>query len=173
VLCSTESAVIVDSVLNNAAKTEFIKKGGYFCNKDEKTKLEKWMFRPGGMNPDLVGKSAIYIAQKAGFNVPPDTLILIVELTGVGKDHPLSAEKLSPVLSYYVVDNWREGCEKCIQLLEFGGIGHTMVIHSSDIDIIMKFALEKPAYRILVNTVSSLGAAGGTNFLVPSLTLGP
>jgi acetaldehyde dehydrogenase (acetylating) len=173
VLCSTESAVIVDSPLNSIVRDEFIKRKCYFVNQDEKIKLEKWMFRPGGMNPELVGKPAPFIAQKAGFNVPVDTEILLVELNGVGKEHPLSAEKLSPVLSYYVVDGWREGCERCIQLLEFGGIGHTMVIHSTDKDIIMKFALEKPAYRILVNTVGSLGAAGYTNFLTPSLTLGP
>jgi acetaldehyde dehydrogenase (acetylating) len=173
VLCSTESAVIVDSSLNSIAREEFIKRGGYFVNQEEKIKLEKWMFRPGGMNPELVGKPAAFIAQKAGFSIPENTEILIVELNGVGKEYPLSAEKLSPVLSYYVVDGWREGCERCIQLLEFGGIGHTMVIHSNDKDIIMKFALEKPAYRILVNTVGSLGAAGYTNGLTPALTLGP
>jgi acetaldehyde dehydrogenase (acetylating) len=94
-------------------------------------------------------------------------------LQGVGRDYPLSHEKLSPVLSFYTVDNWREGCERCIELLNFGGIGHTMVIHSMDEDIIMKFALEKPAFRILVNTVGALGAVGFTNELLPSLTLGP
>jgi acetaldehyde dehydrogenase (acetylating) len=120
-----------------------------------------------------VGKPAPYIAQKAGINVPADTQVLIAELDGVGKEYPLSREKLSPVLSFYTVDNWREGCERCIELLEFGGIGHTLVIHSMDEDIIMKFALEKPAFRILVNTQAALGAVGYTNELLPSMTLGP
>jgi acetaldehyde dehydrogenase (acetylating) len=172
VLCSTESSVVVDSPIESLVREEFKKHGGYFVNTDEKIKLEKIMFNRGALNPDMVGKPAAFIAQKAGFNVPPNTEILIAEISGVGKDYPLSAEKLSPVLSYFVVDGWREGCEKCIQLLEFGGIGHTMVIHSTDKDIIMKFALEKPAFRFLVNTVGTLGAAGFTNHLTPALTLG-
>jgi len=99
--------------------------------------------------------------------------VLIAELDGVGRQYPLSREKLSPVLSFYTVDGWREGCHRCIELLEFGGIGHSMVIHSSDQDIIMKFAMEKPALRIMVNTQSALGAVGFTTGLDPSLTLGP
>ncbi|CUS85579.1 hypothetical protein [Candidatus Kryptonium thompsonii] len=82
-------------------------------------------------------------------------------------------KKLSPILAFYTVDGWREGCHKCIELLEFGGLGHTMVIHSSDPDIITKFALEKPAFRVLVNTVAALGAVGYTTGLDPSMTLGP
>ena len=132
------------------------------------------MFDPSGaINPDIVGKSPAFIAQKAGFNVPPDTSCLIAELPGVGREYPLSREKLSPVLSMFTVDGWREGCERSIEMLEFGGLGHTMVIHSSDRDIIMKFALEKPACRILVNTQAALGAVGYTNELLPSMTLGP
>jgi acetaldehyde dehydrogenase (acetylating) len=91
----------------------------------------------------------------------------------VGKNEPLSIEKLSPILSFYVVDGWLEGCHRCIDLLQFGGLGHTMVIHSNDEPIIMKFALEKPAFRILVNTVASIGAVGYTTALEPSMTLGP
>ena len=90
-----------------------------------------------------------------------------------GREYPLSREKLSPVFSFYTVDGWREACHRCLELLEFGGIGHSLVIHSSDRDIIMKFAMEKPAFRIMVNTQSALGAVGYTNGLDPSLTLGP
>jgi acetaldehyde dehydrogenase (acetylating) len=173
VLCSTESSVIVDHPVDALVREELIKRGGYFVSSEERVKLERAMFNRGAMNPDFVGKPAQFIAQKAGFTVLPNTEILVAELSGVGKDYPLSAEKLSPVLSYYTVDGWREGCEKCIALLEYMGIGHTMSIHSNDYDIIMKFALEKPAFRFLVNTVSTLGAAGYTNYLMPSLTLGP
>ena len=127
----------------------------------------------GGINANMVGKPATFIAQNAGIDVPSDTQVLVAELQGVGREYPLSREKLSPVLSFYTVDNWRDGCERCIELLEFGGIGHTLVIHSSDEDIILKFALEKPAFRILVNTQAALGAVGFTTNLLPSLTLGP
>jgi acetaldehyde dehydrogenase (acetylating) len=98
--------------------------------------------------------------------------VLLGEIERVGKDEPLSMEKLSPILAFYTVDGWLEGCHKCIDLLNFGGMGHTMSIHSNDNDIIMKFALEKPAFRIIVNSPSSLGAVGFTTALYPSLTLG-
>jgi len=174
VLCSTEASVIVDSAIKNRVVQEFKERGCYFVEGEAKEKLSRLMFSGrGAINPEIVGKPAPYIAQKAGINVPAETQVLLAELQGVGRKYPLSREKLSPVLSFYTVDDWREGCERCIELLEFGGIGHTMVIHSMDEDIIMKFALEKPAFRILVNTVGALGAIGYTNELTPSLTLGP
>ena len=174
VLCSTEASVIVDSAIKNVVVEEFKRRQCHFVEGEDKEKLARLMFdQRGAINPNIVGKAAPYIAQKAGFSVPAETQVLIVELQGVGREYPLSREKLSPVLSFYTVDNWREGCERCIELLEFGGIGHTLVIHSMDEDIIMKFAVEKPAFRILVNTVGSLGAVGYTNELLPSMTLGP
>lgn len=174
VLCSTESAVIVDAAVKKSVVDEFKRLNCFFVEGDLKEKLAATMFdQRGAINPSIVGKPAPYIAQKAGFSVPAETQVLIVELQGVGKEYPLSREKLSPVLSFYTVDNWREGCERCIELLEFGGLGHTLVIHSTDQEIIMKFALEKPAFRILVNTQAALGAVGFTNELTPSMTLGP
>jgi acetaldehyde dehydrogenase (acetylating) len=127
----------------------------------------------GAISPEIVGKPAAYIASKAGFSVPPETTVLIAELSGVGREYPLSREKLSPVLSFYTEDGWRDACHRCIDLLEFGGMGHTLVIHSHDEDIIMKFALEKPTFRVLVNTQAALGAVGYTTGLDPSMTLGP
>lgn len=174
VLCSTESGVIVDSPIKPQVIEEFKRLKGYFVNPDEKEKLSQVMFDANGaINPDVVGKSPVFIAHKAGFEIPEDMSCLIAELPGVGKEYPLSREKLSPVLSMFTADGWREGCERSIEMLEFGGLGHTMVIHSSDRDIIMKFALEKPACRILVNTQAALGAVGYTNELLPSMTLGP
>ena len=173
VLCSTEASVIVDSPINNIVKEEFIKRGGYFIQNEDKVKLERYMFGKGTINPEVVGKPAQFIAQKSGISVLPNTEVIIAELNGVGNQYPLSHEKLSPVLTYYVEDGWRNACHRCIELLEYGGLGHTLVIHSMDKDIIMKFALEKPALRILVNTVGALGAVGFTNHLDPSLTLGP
>jgi acetaldehyde dehydrogenase (acetylating) len=149
------------------------KNGCYFVNEEEKKKLENVVTKNGRINPEIVGKSAKFIADYAGISVPDSTTVLLAECDKVGKDEPMSMEKLSPMLAFYVVDGWLEGCHKCIELLEFGGIGHTMVIHSNDHDIILKFALEKPAFRILVNTVASLGAVGYTTSLAPSMTLGP
>jgi len=98
--------------------------------------------------------------------------VLVSEETGVGWDHPLSIEKLSPILAMYTVKDWKEGCERCIEVLDFGGRGHTLTIHSRNEEIVWEFALEKPTHRILVNTPASHGAIGESTWLDPSLTLG-
>jgi len=173
-LCSTESALICDAPIRGKVVEECKKLNAYFCNVEEKERLGRLMFGPRGeINPEIVGKPATYIANKAGINAPAETTVLIAELAAVGREYPLSREKLSPVLSFYTEDGWRDGCHRCIELLNFGGLGHTLVIHSKDEDIIMKFALEKPSYRILVNTQAALGAVGYTTGLDPSMTLGP
>jgi acetaldehyde dehydrogenase (acetylating) len=172
-LCSSEQAMIVDRPLAEKVKEEAKQLGCYYVNAEEKKKLELSVAKDGRINADIVGKSAAFIAKYAGFSVPESTQVLVAECATVGNQEPLSMEKLSPMLAYYVVDGWLEGCHKCIELLEFGGIGHTMVIHSNDSEIILKFALEKPAFRILVNTIGSLGAVGYTTSLAPSMTLGP
>lgn len=172
-LCSSEQAMIVDRPLKEKVISEAKKQGGYFLNEDEKKKLANTIIlNKGGLNSEIVGKSARWIADYAGFSVDENTRVLIAECEEVGRQEPLSVEKLSPILAFYTVDGWLEGCHKCLDLLNFGGVGHTMVIHSNDSEIIMKFALEKPAFRILVNTVSSIGAVGYTTALAPSLTLG-
>lgn len=171
-LCSSEQSMIVDRSIKNQVIEVAKNRGCYFLNEDEKSKLELVILKDRKLNPGIVGKSAPYIANLAGFQVPSDTKVLIAECTMVGRNEPLSIEKLSPILAFYTVDGWLEGCHRCIELLEFGGIGHTLVIHSNDKDVIMKFALEKPAFRIVVNTPSSLGAVGYTTALSPSMTLG-
>jgi len=174
VLCSTESAVIVDDPVVKEAVAEFKKRGAYVVSPEERERLSRTMFsQRGAINPEVVGKPPAVIARMAGFDVPGETTCLIAELNGVGKEYPLSREKLSPVLSFYTANGWLQGCERCIELLQFGGIGHSMVIHSSDSEVILKFGLEKPAFRVLVNTQAALGAVGYTNELLPSMTLGP
>lgn len=172
-LCSSEQSMIVDRPIREQVIKEAKEQGCYFVNKDEKAKLEKIVQKEGRINADIVGQPATRIAEMAGITVPENTKVLVAECTAVGREEPLSMEKLSPILSFYSVDGWLEGCHKCIDLLNFGGIGHTLAIHSNDAGIIMKFALEKPAFRILVNTVASIGAVGYTTSLTPSLTLGP
>jgi acetaldehyde dehydrogenase (acetylating) len=172
-LCSSEQAIIVDAPIREKVIDELKRQGCYFVSFDEKQKLAKAIQTNFRINPEIVGQSAAFIAKYSGFNVPENTKVLIAECSEVGKSEPLSMEKLSPVLAFYTVNGWLEGCHKCIDLLSFGGIGHTLVIHSNDQPIIMKFALEKPAFRILVNTVAAVGAVGYTTALAPSMTLGP
>lgn len=174
VLCSTESGVIVDEPIREAVVREFKKQGAYFVSPEERERLGRTMFdQRGAINPEIVGKPPQFIARKAGFDVSGEITCLVAELPAVGREYPLSREKLSPVLSFFTVNGWQKGCELCIEMLNFGGIGHSMVIHSSDSEVILKFGLEKPAFRVLVNTQAALGAVGYTNELTPSMTLGP
>jgi acetaldehyde dehydrogenase (acetylating) len=142
-------------------------------NKAEMAEVARVLVTPQRLpNPALVGKSAIFIAEKCGLRVPDDTRVLLAPLDGVGRDYPLSIEKLCPVLSFYVVKDWRDGCERCKQILRYGGMGHTMAIHSRNEQVILEFGLKKPAFRICVNTPTSLGSIGLTTGLDPAMTLG-
>jgi acetaldehyde dehydrogenase (acetylating) len=173
VLCSSPNSVVVDRSVEAETRRQFQSQGAHFLSGAEIDALTKALITPQRLpNPALVGKSAKYIAQKIGITVPDGTRALIAELKGVGRDYPLSIEKLCPVLSYYVVNDWREGCERCKEILRYGGMGHTMSIHSQNDQVILEFGLHKPAYRICVNTPSTLGAIGYTTDLDPSMTLG-
>ncbi|MEP6914873.1 MAG: aldehyde dehydrogenase family protein [Acidobacteriota bacterium] len=172
-LCSSENSVVCDAPLVGEVKRQFVANGGHFLSAADIEVLGRLLVTPQRLpNPKLVGRSAIYIAQQAGISVPPGTRVLIAELAGVGRDFPLSIEKLCPVLSFYVVQDWRQGCERCKQILRYGGMGHTMSIHSRNDDVILQFGLKKPAFRIVVNTPTTLGSIGMTTGLDPSMTLG-
>jgi acetaldehyde dehydrogenase (acetylating) len=172
-LCSSEQAIVCDRAVHDRVVAAVQAEGGYILNPAECDQLAAALITDGLLvNATLVGQTAPHIATAAGLSVPDDTTVLVCPQDGVGPDFPLSHEKLSPVLALYQVDDWREGCERCKQLLQFGGLGHTMVIHSEDDDIVLEFGLYKPAHRILVNTVSSVGAVGLTTNLFPSMTLG-
>jgi acetaldehyde dehydrogenase (acetylating) len=172
-LCSSENSVVVDAPLASDVKRQFIEKGAHFLSESEIDKLGKALVTPQRLpNPAFVGKPATYIAQQVGIAVAPQTRVLIAELAGVGRDYPLSIEKLCPVLSFYIVSDWKEGCERCKQILRYGGMGHTMSIHSRNEDVILQFGLKKPAFRIVVNTPTTLGSIGLTTSLDPSMTLG-
>lgn len=173
VLCSSENSVVVDRSIGAEVRRQFSASGGYFLSAGERDVLAKALVTPKRLpNPALVGKSALEIAARAEFEVPADTRVLIAELDGVGPEYPLSIEKLCPVLSFYDVDDWRAGCERCIEILEYGGMGHTMSIHSSDDAVIREFGLKKPASRIVVNTPTTHGSIGLTTGLDPAMTLG-
>ena len=173
VLCSAENSVVVDEAIEPAVHAAFTANGGYFLSPPEIDAVGRLLVTPQRLpNPALVGKPATVIAEKAGLQVPAGTRVLIAPLAGVGRDHPLSIEKLCPVLSYYVVKDWREGCARCIEVLRYGGMGHTMAIHSTNEEVILQFGLKKPAFRICVNTPTTLGSIGLTTGLEPAMTLG-
>jgi acetaldehyde dehydrogenase (acetylating) len=175
VLCSAENSVVVDAPVAARARDLFIGERAHFCSPAEKAMLERYMIPPTGkgINPDVVGRQPQQIARQAGFDVSPATKLLIVELKSVGKSDPLSREKLCPVLGWFVEDGWERCCHRAIEILHYGGVGHTLGIHSQDHMVIQRFFEEKPAFRIVVNSNTSIGAVGYTTGFAPAMTLGP
>ena len=174
-ICASEQAVIIDKEIYQEVKNELIYNDCYFVNSEEKKKLEKLVINENtcAVNPDIVGKSPVYIAKQAGFTVPENTKILIAECKSVGPQEPLSREKLSPVLACFKAQNTEEGIKLAEEMLEFGGLGHSAVIHSENEEVIEQFGLRMKACRIIVNAPSSQGAIGDIyNAYMPSLTLG-
>jgi acetaldehyde dehydrogenase (acetylating) len=172
-ICASEQSVIVDAPLADQAREEFKAAGGYFVSEREKGLLEALMVDKGGhLNAKVVGKSPQAIASMAGFSVPDGVRVLLVPDGGVGRDYPLTLEKLSPVLSYFEAEGWEEGCRRCIEVLAYGGLGHTLCLHTTDMEVIRQFALRKPVFRIIVNSPGTHGAIGYTTNLPPSMTLG-
>lgn len=174
-ICASEQAVIIDDEIYEET-TQFMKDNGcYFVNAEEKESLERMMMKPGtcAVNPNIVGQPAATIARMAGFHVPADTKMLVAEIEGVGYEYPLSAEKLSPVLACFKVKNSEEGIIRAEEMVEFGGMGHTSVIHSSDDQVISEYANRVKTGRLIVNSPSTHGAIGDIyNVILPSLTLG-
>ncbi|RBP96564.1 acetaldehyde dehydrogenase [Cytobacillus firmus] len=172
-ICATEQSIVVDRNIKEMTMRELRNNGAYLLDNQEKAALEKVISpSPGKLNPDIVGQCAVKIASMAGIQVPEDTRVLIAEETGVGKDIPFSIEKLSPVFALYTAESYQEAKEICLQLLNLGGRGHSLSIHTNDDAVAKDFALEMPVSRMMVNTLSSIGAVGATTGLMPSLTLG-
>ena len=172
-ICATEQAVVADAPIAARLKDRMIAHGAYFANAEQTERLRKLLFHPNGaINTTTVGKPAQAVAAMAGFSIPQSARIIVTPVTETGKDEPLSREKLTTVLAWYEADGWEAGCDRCIDLIIFGGRGHSLVIHAQNEDVIMAFGLEKPVFRILVNTMGTLGAVGLTTGLMPSMTLG-
>ncbi|WFD11750.1 aldehyde dehydrogenase family protein [Tepidibacter hydrothermalis] len=170
---AAEQSIVVDSCIAAEVKQEMQVSGAYFMTEEEAQKLGSLFFYSDGkVNSEMVGKSALELAKRAGFCVPSNTLVLISEQKYVSETNPYSKEKLCPVLAYYIEDDWMNACEKCIELLLSERNGHTLVIHSKNEEVIRQFALKKPVGRVLVNTPASFGSMGATTNLFPALTLG-
>ena len=172
VICATEQAVVADRPI--AARLEELMKaeGAYFVDDRIKQILAQHLFVGHLPNPKAVGRSPQQLAEMYNFSVPDWARILVVKLNGVGREEPLSGEKLTTVLGWYEADGWEAGCERSIELIHYGGRGHSLVIHARDDNIIMRFGLEKPVFRIVVNTLGTLGTTGYTTGVMPSMTLG-
>ena len=173
VICASEQSIVTESIIRNEVIAELKKQGAYFLNREERDRVGSILMRANGtMNPKIVGRTAVYIAEMAGISVPSDTRVLVSEEREVSHANPYSREKLCPVLGFYTEENWETACERCIEILQNEGVGHTMTIHSENDNVIREFALKKPVSRLLVNTAAALGGVGATTNLAPAFTLG-
>ncbi|MBI6528214.1 acetaldehyde dehydrogenase (acetylating) [Proteus vulgaris] len=173
VICASEQSIIVERCIYNEVHRELLAQGAYFMNDEEATKVASMLLRANGtINPAVVGKDAIYLSQRAGFSVPANTRVLIALQDTVSPKNPYSREKLCPILGMYIEEDWKSACDRVVQLLTNEGLGHTLVIHTKNEDVIRQFSLEKPVNRILINTPAALGGIGATTNITPALTLG-
>ena len=172
-ICATEQAVVADQPIAARLKELMQAEGAYWVSPEQAEALRPILFYPdGAIDASSVGKSPQFLAAKAGFQIPEGTRILVADLDHVGPEEALSREKLTTVLGFYVADGWEAGCECCLELIDFGGRGHSLIIHATNEDVIYAFGLEKPVFRIGVNTMGTLGMIGFTTGISPSLTLG-
>jgi len=175
-ICSSEQAIVAEESVRELALQECRTQGAYFLSPEEIEKVGRLVFLPGTHTPNtnIVGRPAVTIAEMAGIKAPPATRVLVARLEPeqVGREFPLSAEKLSPILAFYAVPNFAAGVALCRRLLEFGGLGHTCSIHSQNRAAILEFGQAMPAFRVVVNSASVHGSIGYSTNLFPAMTLG-
>jgi len=172
-ICASEQAVVVDAPIQMAVREQFKLQGAYFVSQSEADLLAKVVATPQRtLNPGIVGRSVEVIANLAGISVPPGTRCLMADVAGVGREYPLSMEKLSPILAFYVEDGLERGAARCNEVLHYGGMGHTAGIHTRSREAAVHYGSEMPASRITVNTPTTHGAIGFSTALPPSMTLG-
>ena len=172
-ICASEQSMIVEKHMEAQVKETASRMGFYFMDEKQAGALAGLLFRPNGaLNPEIVGKTAVFLAEKAGFSVPAGTKVLVAREQEAGPTRPYSMEKLCPVLAFFVMDSEDGVLEKATEVLRHEGSGHTFAIHAKDEAVVRKFALQIPVSRFLVNTPAALGGIGATTALFPALTLG-
>lgn len=172
-VCASEQSIIVEKTMEERVRTVAGKLGFYFMDTQEAGCLAKLLFKPNGtLNPQIVGKPAVQLAQMAGFRVPPQTGVLVAREQEAGPTRPYSMEKLCPVLAFFVMDSEDAVLQKAVEVLTHEGSGHTFAMHCGDRQVVRKFALKIPVSRFLVNTPAALGGIGASTELFPALTLG-
>lgn len=173
-LCSSEQAIVAERSIREQVLAALREHKAFICNDQQREALTKVLLVPPkwSVNPNCVGQAAPKIAKMAGFDVPSDTAVLAAEIQGVGPEHPLSAEKLSPVLALLFVQDFAAALDSTEAILKFHGLGHTCGIYGRDEQRIREFALRMPSMRVLCNTPTPQGSVGITTNLQPSMTLG-
>lgn len=172
-ICASEQSVVVDAPLEAVVREQFGLQGGHFLSSDEAEAVAKILLTPERtLNAAIVGKSAAYIADLAGVSIPAGTRCLIADCGGVGRDFPWSIEKLSPTLAFFVADGIEQGANRCEEILRFGGMGHTAGMHTRSRDAAVRYGLQMPASRVVINSPTTHGAIGLSTDLPPSMTLG-
>ncbi len=172
-VCASEQSIIVEKAMEHDVKRVAAGLGYYFMDTEQAGRLARLLFRPtGALNPEIVGKSAQFLAQKAGFQVPDTVKVLVAREQEAGPTRPYSMEKLCPVLALFVMEDEDAVLAKAIEVLSHEGNGHTFALHATDEAVVRKFALQIPVSRFLVNTPAALGGIGATTGLFPALTLG-
>ena len=172
-ICASEQSVVVDSTVAPKVREQFTAQGGHFLNSAEAETVAKILLTPQRtLNANIVGKSAEFIANLAGISIPAGTRCLLADCGGVGRDFPWSIEKLSPTLAFFVVDGVEQGAERCLEILQFGGMGHTAGMHTKDRAAAIRYGELMPAARVVINTPTTHGAIGFSTDLPPSMTLG-
>jgi acetaldehyde dehydrogenase (acetylating) len=172
-ICASEQAVVVDAPVEREVREQFKAQGGHFLSAAEADQLAKVVATPQrSLNPAIVGRSVEVIAKMAGLNVPAGTRCLLADVGGVGRDYPLSMEKLSPILAFYVEDGIERGAARCFEVLSYGGMGHTAGVHTRSREAAITYGREMPASRVIVNSPTTHGAIGFSTALPPSMTLG-
>lgn len=172
-ICASEQAIVCDAPIETAVREQLKLQGAHFLSQSEADQLAKIVATPQrSLNPAIVGKSVEKISGMAGISVPPGTRCLIAAVGGVGRDFPLSMEKLSPILAFYVEDGIERGAARCYEILHYGGMGHTAGIHTGSREAAVRYGAEMPASRVTVNTPTTHGAIGFSTALPPSMTLG-
>ena len=172
-ICASEQSVVADSSIAQALREQFKLQGGHFLNQTEADAVGKILLTPQRtLNANIVGKSAEYIANLAGISIPSGARCLIADCGGVGRDFPWSFEKLSPTLAFFVVDGIEQGAQRCLEILQFGGMGHTAGMHTRSREAAIAHGAQMPASRIVINSPTTHGAIGFSTDLAPSMTLG-
>ncbi len=172
-ICASEQSVVVDAPVEKEVREQFKQQGGHFLNQTEADAVAKVLLTDQRtLNPKIVGKSAEFIANLAGISIPPGTRCLLADCGGVGRDYPWSIEKLSPTLAFFVVDGIEAGANRCEEILQFGGMGHTAGMHTENRDAAIRYGAQMPASRVVINSPTTHGAIGFSTDLPPSMTLG-
>ncbi len=172
-ICASEQSVVVDAPVEGQVREQFKRQGGHFLNSSEADAVAKILLTPQRtLNAGIVGKSAAFIANLAGISIPDGTRCLLADCGGVGRDFPWSIEKLSPTLAFFVADGVEQGADRCQEILQFGGMGHTAGMHTQDRAAAIKYGEQMPAARVIINSPTTHGAIGFSTDLPPSMTLG-